>query len=156
MQKTNAMRILDSKKIKYTIHDYSDTDAVSGVEVAAALGEKPENVYKTLVTTGKSGAHYVFVIPVAEELDLKKSAKVSGEKAIEMLPAKELLPLTGYIHGGCSPVGMKKVFVTFVNNAAEKQDIIFVSGGKVGLQVELSPSDLMKAVRFKFEDIIKE
>lgn len=156
MQKTNAMRILDGKKIKYNIHDYSDTDAVSGVEVAAVLGENPENVYKTLVTTGKSGTHFVFVIPVAEELDLKKAAAAAGEKAVEMLPLKELLPLTGYIHGGCSPVGMKKAFATFVNITAERQPIIFVSGGKVGLQIELSPSELTKAVPFSFCDLIRE
>lgn len=107
-EKTNVMRLLEQKKLPYTPHDYLATGAVSGAEVAAALGEPPERVFKTLVTTGASGGHYVFVIPVAEELDLKKAAKAVGEKSIAMLPQKELLPLTGYIHGGCSPIGMKK------------------------------------------------
>ena len=112
-KKTNAMRILEQKKVPYIPHFYEDTGAVAGVDVANALGEPVEQVYKTLVTVGKTGEHYVFVIPVADELDLKKAAKAAGEKNIAMIKSKELLPLTGYIHGGCSPVGMKKPFPTF-------------------------------------------
>lgn len=153
--KTNAMRKLDSMKIKYKEHYYTDTDAVSGVEVARVLGEDPAKVFKTLVTTGKSGTHYVFMVPVAEELDLKKAAAAAGEKNIEMLKAKELLPLTGYIHGGCSPIGMKKVFRTFIHGTADASETIFCSGGKIGFQIELAPSDLGKVVRIESADIIK-
>jgi len=121
-EKTNVMRLLEQKKLPYTPHDYLASGAVSGVEVAAALGEPPERVFKTLVTTGASGGHYVFVIPVAEELDLKKAAKAVGEKSIAMLPQKELLPLTGYIHGGCSPIGMKKPFPPALHESAAGRD----------------------------------
>ena len=152
-QKTNAMRMLDRQKIPYTVHNYEDTDAVSGVDVAAVLGEDPSLVYKTLVTVGKSGEHYVFIIPVALELDLKKAAKAVGEKSIAMIKAKELLPLTGYIHGGCSPVGMKKLFRTTVDARAEQLERFYVSGGKIGLQVELLVSDLAKAVPLSFADV---
>lgn len=153
--KTNAMRKLDSMKIKYTEHYYTDTGAVSGVDVAAVLNQDPEKVFKTLVTTGKSGTHYVFMVPVAQELDLKKAASAAGEKNIEMLKAKELLPLTGYIHGGCSPIGMKKVFRTFIHSSAESFETIFCSGGKIGFQIELALSDLGKAVKIETADIIK-
>ena len=122
--KTNAMRKLDSMKIEYKEHYYTDTDAVSGVDTAAALGEDPERVFKTLVTVGKSGSHYVFMIPVACELDLKKAAAAAGEKAAAMIKSKELLPLTGYIHGGCSPSGMKKQFRTFIQKGAENYETI--------------------------------
>lgn len=149
-EKTNAIRALEQKKIAFKFHDYSSSGAISGVEVAAAIGENVEKVFKTLVTVGKTGAHYVFVIPVAEELDLKKAAKAAGEKNIEMVKSKELLPLTGYIHGGCSPVGMKKLFPTFIDDSAEEKESIIVSGGKIGFQVELSPSDLKKIVPFSF------
>ena len=115
--KTNVMRSLDQKKIKYKVHEYKESGAVSGVEVAAALGQDPKRAFKTLVTIGKSGNHYVFMVPVAEELDLKKAAKCVGEKNIEMIKSKELLPLTGYIHGGCSPVGMKKFFRTVIDKS---------------------------------------
>ena len=111
--KTNAIRLLEQKKIPFTIHNYTDSGAVSGMEVAAVLGENPEAVFKTLVTVGKSGEHYVFVVPVNRELSLKKAANVAGEKSVSMIKSKELLPLTGYIHGGCSPIGMKKFFRTF-------------------------------------------
>ena len=153
-EKTNVMRLLEQKKLPYTPHDYLASGAVSGVEVAAALGEPPERVFKTLVTTGASGGHYVFVIPVAEELDLKKAAKAVGEKSIVMLPQKELLPLTGYIHGGCSPIGMKKQFPTFIHESAADFDTIIISGGRLGVQLILSPQDLIKVTRGQFADII--
>ena len=125
------------------------------MEVAAALGEPPERVFKTLVTTGASGGHFVFVIPVAEELDLKKAAKAVGEKSIALLPQKELLPLTGYIHGGCSPIGMKKPFPTVLHQSAAEYDTICISAGKVGFQVELSPAGLQKMLPIKLADLIK-
>lgn len=145
MNKTNAMRMLDKEKIPYKVHDYSKSDALSAVDVASFLKEEPAKVFKTLVTIGKSKEHYVFVLPAVSELDLKKAAKAANEKNIEMIPQKELLPLTGYIHGGCSPIGMKKHFVTFIDETALNFDTIFVSGGKVGLQIEIAPSDLLKA-----------
>ena len=154
-EKTNVMRLLEQKKLPYTPHDYLATGAVSGVEVAAALGEPPERVFKTLVTTGASGGHFVFVIPVAGELDLKKAAKAVGEKSIAMLPQKELLPLTGYIHGGCSPIGMKKPFPTVLHQSAAEYDTICISAGKVGFQVELSPAGLQKMLPIKLADLIK-
>lgn len=151
--KTNVMRILDQKKITYISHSYLDTGAVSGTEVAEALGEDPEMVFKTLVTVGKSKTNYVFVVPVNKELNLKKAAQSVGEKSIEMLKSKELLPLTGYIHGGCSPIGMKKQFRTVIDkSAAEKERIIF-SGGKIGYQVEMMLKDLEKVIRFQLEDV---
>lgn len=153
--KTNAMRKLDSLKIKYKEHYYTDTDAISGVEVAEVLGEDKEKVFKTLVTTGKTGTHYVFMVPVAEELDLKKAATAVGEKNIEMLKAKDLLPLTGYVHGGCSPIGMKKVFRTFIHLSAYNFDTIFCSGGKIGFQIEIAPSDLSKVIKIESAEIIK-
>lgn len=153
-EKTNVMRVLEQKKISYKAHDYTQTGAVSGVDVAAALGENPACVFKTLVTVGKSKSYYVFVLPVAEELDLKKAAKAVGEKAIAMLPQKELLPLTGYVHGGCSPIGMKKVFPTTFHKTAEDFDTIVFSGGKVGFQVEVKLSDISKIIRYQVADII--
>ena len=166
-EKTNVMRILDQKKVKYTPHSYDPEQALSGVEVAQALGQDVNRVFKTLVTTGKTGNHYVFVIPVAEELDLKKAAQAVGEKSIEMLKAKELLPLTGYIHGGCSPIGMKKFFRTTFHVPSEQEvksgkktaydyDTIFFSAGKVGYQVEMPLADLAKVIRFDTADIIIE
>ena len=151
--KTNVMRILDQKKISYISHNYMNTGAVSGAEVAAALGENPDMVFKTLVTVGKSGANYVFVIPVEKELDLKKAARSVGEKSIEMIHQKELLPLTGYIHGGCSPIGMKKQLVTIVDKSAELLERMIFSAGKVGYQVEMSPEDLKKVIRVQMADI---
>lgn len=153
--KTNAMRKLDSMKIKYKEHYYTDSGAVSGVEVAEALGENPEQVFKTLVTEGKTGNHYVFLVPVAEELDLKKAAAVVGEKSVAMLKSKELLGLTGYIHGGCSPIGMKKFFRTIIHTTAQNYDTILCSGGKIGFQIELSLDDLAKVIKFELADIIK-
>lgn len=154
-EKTNVMRLLEQKGIPYTPHDYRASGAVGGTEVAAALGEDPARVFKTLVTQGASGGHYVFVIPVAEELDLKKAAKAVGEKSIAMLPQKELLPLTGYLHGGCSPIGMKKPFPTVLHQSAAEQESIYVSAGKVGFQVEVAPADLQKMLPMRLADVIK-
>lgn len=151
--KTNAMRLLEQKKIQYTAHNYTNTDAIAGLEVAAALNENPDAVFKTLVTVGKSGEHYVFMVPVNKELSLKKAASCVGEKKIEMIKSKELLDLTGYIHGGCSPIGMKKFFKTVVDISAEGQEEIFFSGGKIGLQVEIKFSDLKKIIRYTLADI---
>ena len=152
--KTNAMRKLDSMKIPYKEYYYSD--AVAGVEVAQALGENPEQVFKTLVTVGKSGTNYVFLVPVAEELDLKKAASSVGEKSIAMIKSKELLPITGYIHGGCSPIGMKKFFRTTIHQSASNFDSIFCSGGKIGFQIQISLDDLSKVIKFTLDDIIKK
>lgn len=153
--KTNAMRLLDAKKIKYKEHFYDADGSTSGAEVAAMLGENPDKVFKTLVTVGKSGAHYVFDVPVEKELDLKKAASYVGEKSVEMVKSKELLGLTGYIHGGCSPLGMKKFFTTTFHKTAKDFDTILVSGGKIGFQIELTPGDLEKAISFTYADIIK-
>ncbi len=152
-EKTNVMRILDQKKIAYESHSYVDTEAVSGIEVAEVLGEDPDMVFKTLVTVGKSKTNYVFVIPVNCELDLKKAAHVVKEKSIEMLKSKELLPLTGYVHGGCSPIGMKKQFLTVIHETAKDLDKIIFSGGKIGYQVELAPVDLLKLIPAKLADV---
>ncbi|MBQ2218627.1 MAG: Cys-tRNA(Pro) deacylase [Firmicutes bacterium] len=155
-EKTNVMRLLNQKKADYTAHSYVSTGAISGVDVAAALGQDPARVFKTLVTVGKTGQHYVFVIPVAKELDLKKAAKAAGEKSIEMIKSKELLPLTGYIHGGCSPLGMKKFFPTCIDQTAENCETICFSAGKIGYQVEMSPETLAKMIRFSFADLTEE
>ena len=152
-EKTNVMRILDSKKIKYNHYCYVESGETNGEKVAAILGQDPAYVYKTLVTVAKSGANYVFVIPVKKELDLKKAAKAVGEKSIDMLKAKELLPLTGYIHGGCSPIGMKKFFRTTIDVSAKDLDRMYVSAGKVGYQIELAPSDLAKVIRYEYADV---
>jgi Cys-tRNA(Pro)/Cys-tRNA(Cys) deacylase len=151
--KTNVMRILDQKKVPYKPHVYAVTDATSGTEVAHTLGQDPAHVFKTLVTAGKTSDHYVFVIPVTRELDLKKAAKSVGEKNIEMIKAKDLLPLTGYIHGGCSPIGMKKMFVTTIDQSAESLDYFYFSAGKVGYQVEVNPADLPRALKFTYADL---
>lgn len=153
-EKTNAMRLLDGKKIQYNIHDYTESGAIAGEEVAAVLGENPAQVFKTLVTIGKSKQYYVFIVPVTGELDLKKAAKAVGEKSIEMIKSKELLPLTGYVHGGCSPIGMKKVFPTVIDKSAKSFDKIFFSAGKIGLQIEIAVDDIDKIIRVKYEDII--
>ena len=152
-EKTNVMRVLDGKKISYESHSYEPNAAMSGEEIAGILDEDPEKVFKTLVTQGKSGAYYVFVVPVGAELDLKKAAKVSGEKAVSMVKQKELLPLTGYVHGGCSPIGMKKQFPTFIHETAEGLDKVFVSAGRVGFQIELAPEDLISVVGCTMADI---
>ncbi|MBP1567560.1 MAG: Cys-tRNA(Pro) deacylase [Oscillospiraceae bacterium] len=153
-EKTNVMRILDGKKISYQSHTYEADPTLTGEQIAGILGEDPEKVFKTLVTQAKSGTYYVFVVPVKEELDLKKAAKASGEKAISMLKQKDLLPLTGYVHGGCSPVGMKKPFATFIHETAPSFEKIFVSAGRVGAQIEIAPADLMSVAGIKTADII--
>ena len=152
-QKTNVMRVLDAAKIKYNEYTF-DGEYTSGVEIAREMGQPVERVFKTLVTVGKSGQHYVFMVPVAEELDLKKAAKAVGEKSIAMIKSKELLPLTGYIHGGCSPIGMKKQFPTTIHETAAQYETIFFSGGRIGFQVEVAPADLFGIVPVKQADII--
>lgn len=153
-EKTNVMRLLEQKKIKFQSHHLDTTEAISGVEMAAMLGQNPEQVFKTLVTVGKTKTNYVFVIPVAEELDLKKAAKAVGEKSIEMIKSKELLPLTGYVHGGCSPIGMKKALKTTVHETAKDFDTIVFSAGKIGYQVEMNVKDLEKVIRLSYADVV--
>jgi len=148
-EKTNVMRTLERLKIPYQDYCYVDSGVISGADVAKVLGKDPERTFKTLVTVGKSKAYYVFMIPVEEELDLKKAAAAAGEKAIEMLKSKDLLPLTGYVHGGCSPIGMKKVFPTFIHETAEEMESIMFSAGKIGYQVECTLEGLRKAVAVK-------
>lgn len=153
MEKTNVMRILDLNKIPYTPHEY-DNSITDGVKVAEAVGKPCEQVFKTLVTTANNGEHFVFCVPVTEKLDLKKAAKAVNVKSIEMLKQKELLPLTGYIHGGCSPIGMKKKFITTIDETAILYDKIFVSAGKVGYQIEVEPNQLIEFTQAKLSDII--
>lgn len=155
-EKTNVMRILDQNKIEYVTHCYTDTDAVSGMEVANVLKQDPNQVFKTLVTIGASKTYYVYLVPVNRELDLKKCAKIVNEKSIEMIKSKDLLSLTGYIHGGCSPIGMKKMFKTIIDISASNFNTIIFSGGKIGYQVELSLSELNKVITFELGDISVE
>lgn len=155
MEKTNVMRILDQKKIQYKEYFYGDTDAISGVEVATVLKQDINKVFKTLVTVAKSKQNYVFMIPVAKELDFKKCAKSVNEKCIEMIPQKDLLPLTGYIHGGCSPVGLKKPFKVVIDSSVQNLDKIVFSGGKIGYQVEIEVKDLDKVINYEIYDIVK-
>ena len=152
-EKTNVMRILDQHSVAYNSFFYGDTDAVSGPDVAAVLNQDPDRVFKTLVTEGRSGQHYVFVIPVMRELSLKKAAAAAGEKSIAMVRSKELLPLTGYIHGGCSPIGMKKRLVTVVDESAAGRETIVLSAGRIGYQVELEPHALQRFVPLSFADL---
>ena len=152
-EKTNVMRALDKGKVCYQAHTYGDTGAVSGLEVARVLKENPDTVFKTLVTVGKSSAHYVFMVPVSKELDLKKAAKSVGEKMVDMVDSRELLPLTGYIHGGCSPIGMKKQLRTVIDSSAEQHDRIFFSAGKIGYQIETTLKELNKALQFELHDV---
>lgn len=154
--KTNAMRILDCLKISYTYQTYECDEFTDGIQTAEQLGLNHELVFKTLVTTGKSGAHYVFVIPIEEEIDFKKAAKTVGEKSLEMLPLKELTQVTGYVRGGCTSIGMKKKFPTVVQETAAQFERIYVSGGKIGMQLCLTPADLLKAANARFGDIIRE
>lgn len=153
-EKTNVMRTLEQKKIPYTAFSYDPDGPIDGVSVAAETGLDAASVFKTLVIKGASGAYYVFDIPVAENLDLKKAAKAVGEKSIAMLPQKELLPLTGYVHGGCSPVGMKKQFPTVFHETVNELDLIAVSAGKIGHQVQVKPADLLNLLRAKTADVI--
>lgn len=152
-EKTNVMRILDQKKVKYNSYNYLKTGAISGMEVVKALNENPNLTFKTLVTVGKTNNHYVFLVPVNKELDIKKAAKAVNEKNIEMVKSKELLALTGYIHGGCSPVGMKKSFKTVIDSSAKNYDKLIFSGGKIGYQVETTLDELKKVINFDLKDI---
>jgi len=153
-EKTNCMRVLESLKIAYTPHLYEADPSLSGEEIARLLGEEPDRVFKTLVTVGKPQKYYVFVIPVNRELNLKKAAAAAGEKSVSMIPQKELLPLTGYVHGGCSPIGMKKRFPSFIHESAGSFDRICVSAGRVGCQAELSPEDLIRAAELRSADLV--
>ncbi|MBQ1385694.1 MAG: Cys-tRNA(Pro) deacylase [Erysipelotrichales bacterium] len=154
--KTNALRMLDSAGIRYTIHEYRTDGPLDAVSVAGYLHEDPDRVFKTLVTAAPSGNHYVFCIPGNCEMDLKKCAKAVKEKSIAMIPQKELLPLTGYIHGGCSPVGMKKPFVTVIHETAMLYETICVSAGKIGMQAELDPEELRKLIGAEYADLVRE
>lgn len=153
-EKTNAMRLLEQKKIKYISHTYDSAKALSGLEVAHILSQDPNKVFKTLVTEAKSLNHYVFLVPVDKELDLKKGAKAVNEKSLSMLKSKDLLGLTGYIHGGCSPIGMKKFFKTVIDISAQNFETIIFSGGKIGYQIETSLEELKKAIPFSMADIV--
>lgn len=152
-EKTNVMRVLESLKIPYHSYNYLDSGVISGAQVAEVLNQNPDMVFKTLVTEGTTKNHYVFLIPVLKELDLKKAAKLVGEKKIEMIKSKDLLPLTGYIHGGCSPIGMKKYFKTYIDESSKNYKQIIFSGGKIGFQVEIMLDDLSKAIRFEYGDL---
>ena len=151
--KTNAIRLLEQKKVEFTVHNYIGTGAVGGMEIVDVLNENPDQVFKTLVTVGKTGAHYVYLVPVNCELDLKKAAKAVGEKYIEMVKSSELLSLTGYIHGGCSPIGMKKFFKTTIHESAANFDKIMFSGGKIGLQIETTLENLKKVIPLTLYDL---
>lgn len=154
--KTNVMRVLDAAKIPYEFHKYEQNPKLSGYEIASTLGEDPSSVFKTLVTVSKSKVYYVFMVPVENELDLKKCAKAVGEKNVEMIPQKELLPLTGYVHGGCSPIGMKKQFKVTINDTAQNFEKIKFSAGKVGYQVEMKFSDFNDFVKPNIFNITKD
>lgn len=151
--KTNVCRLLEQAHINYKYNCYADTDAIGGMEVATALNENPAQCFKTLVTIAKSGEHYVFMIPVANELDLKKAANAAHEKSINMIKEKELLPLTGYVHGGCSPIGMKKQFKTFIHASCMEFETILFSAGKIGYQVEVAVDDLKKIIPCEVADL---
>ena len=154
--KTNAMRILDAKKVIYDLITYDSLDGkIDGVSVAQKINKDPKYVYKTLVAQGNSKQNYVFIIPVEAELDLKKAAKAAGEKKIEMIPVKDIQKLTGYIRGGCSPVGMKKLYPTFIEEQAVELGKIVVSGGKIGIQIEISLKDLQEVIQARLVDIMK-
>ena len=152
--KTNCMRVLESKKIPYTPHLYEADPSLSGEQIAGILQENPDQVFKTLVTTGRPQRYYVFVIPVNRELNLKKAAAAVGEKSVSMIPQRDLLPLTGYVHGGCSPIGMKKRFPAFIHESAGGLSRIFVSAGRVGCQVELAPDDLIRVAELTVKDLV--
>lgn len=156
LTKTNAMRILDSAKFNYVVHEYETDGSLAASDVADYFNEPHAKVFKTLVTTDNNHNYFVFCIPSNAELDLKKAAKVANVKKIEMLKQKDLLGLTGYVHGGCSPVGMKKVFPTFMETSANDFETIYVSGGKIGLQIEINPNDLVSLIKLQFNNIIKD
>lgn len=154
--KTNVMRILEKEKVPYLAHEYPHgKDAVDGVTVASLMGQNPDNVFKTLVTKGVGKDYYVFVIPVAKELDLKKCAKTVGEKSVEMIPVKDITKVTGYVRGGCSPIGMKKPYITTYHITAQNIHQIIVSAGKIGYQIELEPQKLVELTNGKYADICK-
>ncbi|MGJ0702064.1 Cys-tRNA(Pro) deacylase [Clostridium perfringens] len=154
--KTNAMRILDSKKISYEMLSYESEDGkIDGISVANKIGVDEKNVFKTLVAQGTSKELYVFVIPVAEELDLKNAAKIAGEKKVEMIAVKDILKYTGYIRGGCSPIGLKRDYRTFIHESAKDLDFMIVSAGKIGHQIKMNPKDLVSVVEGKFAFLIK-
>ena len=153
-QKTNAMRILDKNKIAYTVNTYECDEFIDAVTVADQLGQPYESSYKTLVAVGKSGGHYVFVVPIAKELDLKAAARAVGEKSVELIHVKEIFGLTGYIRGGCTPIGMKKVFPTVIHESVHDFDTVIISGGRIGAQILIAPADLIKVTRAKTADII--
>ena len=151
--KTNAMRFLDKCKIEYTIQTYQCDEFIDGIHTAEKLGQPLEETFKTLVAHGKSGAYYCFEVPVAEELDLKKAAKSVGEKSVELIAVKDITKITGYVRGGCTPIGMKKQFMTVVDDSAENMEYFYISGGRIGTQIRLSPKELVKAINGKFEKI---
>ena len=151
--KTNCMRVLESKKIPYAPHLYEADPTLTGEDIARLLGEEPSQVFKTLVTVGKPQHYYVFVVPVNQELNLKKAAAAAGEKSVAMIPQRDLLPLTGYVHGGCSPIGMKKRFPSFIDGSASSLSRIFVSAGRVGCQVEVDPADLIRVAELRPADL---
>lgn len=152
--KTNAMRILDRLKLPYTLNSYECKEFIDGVHIADMLGQDPAQSFKTLVCSGKGGGYYVFVLPVARELDLKKAARAVGAKAVELLPVKEINAVTGYIRGGCTAIGMKKQYVTRIDAGAASLDKMVVSGGKIGVQLTLKPEDLKKAAKAEFAEVI--
>lgn len=156
IEKTNAIRFLDSSHIEYQVHEYDEKKALSAIDVASFLNEDVSKVFKTLVTIGKSKEHYVFVVPGNTTLDLKKAAKACNEKNVEMIPQKDLLPLTGYIHGGCSPLGMKKKFKTFIDISAKDLNTFFISAGKRGLQIEVNPLKLSELIDAYFYSLVEE
>ena len=155
-EKTNVMRVLEGKKIPFESRSYVPDPTMTGAEIAALLGEEADHVFKTLVTQGRSGQYYVFVVPVEAELELRKAAKAAGEKSVDMIPQKNLLPLTGYVHGGCSPIGMKKSFKTFIHESAAGFQRMYVSAGKVGFQIGIAPEDLIKVTGAVYADIIAD
>lgn len=152
--KTNAMRFLDTKKIAYEVQAYQCDEFIDGVHVAEKLGQPLDETFKTIVAQGKSGSYYCFLLPVAEELDLKKAAKSVGEKSVELLHVKDITKVTGYVRGGCTPIGMKKQFMTVVHSSAQELEKFYISGGRIGMQIHLSPTKLVNAINGKFEPII--
>ena len=152
--KTNAMRFLEQKKIPYEMKSYECDEFIDGITVAEKLGQDPAYTFKTLVAHGKSGNYYCFLLPVAEELDLKKAAKSVGEKSVELLHVKDINAVTGYVRGGCTPIGMKKQFMTVVHSSAEELPLFYISGGRIGLQIHLCPADLVSSIGGKFCDIV--
>ncbi|MDE5935992.1 MAG: Cys-tRNA(Pro) deacylase [Ruminococcus sp.] len=154
--KTNAMRFLDKCRMEYTVHTYKCNEFIDGIDVAEKLNQPLDETFKTLVLHGKSGNYYCFLLPVAMELDLKKAAKSVGEKSVEMIHVKDITRVTGYVRGGCTPIGMKKQFMTVIHNSAEKLEFFYMSGGRIGTQIRLSPKKLIDAVNGRFDDIVQK